>query len=567
MAEKSHALQSLGLELTSRSIKAAELCYKRGRPEISKLHYFLFQSPLKESTHKTLTPEQIACLDLSGSQLIVTAIDPSETLVRPLEIKLKKEKDIDAVLHFQAEPLLPYPPEEAILDKQIVCRNEDGSTQLTLFAIKKEHLQRHLNQWQEHSIEPEVVSTVPSALAAFSQYFLVPESSGCFVLHLGQEQTCCAFIKEGKLIASKSSPYSLNTLIQAFEIDCPSELTADAEQAFNELNWSAIHSAQLPTTAQKLKDFSVEIDKLIFSLVKQTKELQLPPLLSTGEGAIIKSLNDHLLKDFSGKQLTLSPEAAPAFTQEELQLHAIAIGAALTALPGYEDQVNFLQGEFAYAHPWRRLKKPLWIYFGLSLILAMSFYFFSQSYIELRENEVKAKYASLLTSMGKSHQEFEKELAAKLPPDDTDRRPGEIEELVNLSQDQLSLRISLLEKELKSIPDLFPLEPNIPTVSDVLAWLSTHPKVLGNNSSAPLIKLEAFNYSLIKRPEITKKQDKYQVKVDLEFSSANPTAAREFHDALLAPNQFIDPKAEVKWSTQKGRYKTTFLLKDKTIYP
>ena len=59
---------------------------------------------------------------------------------------------------------------------------------------------------------------------------------------------------------------------------------------------------------------------------------------------------------------------------------------------------------------------------------------------------------------------------------------------------------------------------------------------------------------------------KYQVKVDLEFSTSSPRIAREFHDSLIAPNDLIDPKGEVKWSSNRGKYRTSFYLKDKTQY-
>ena len=137
--------------------------------------------------------------------------------------------------------------------------------------------------------------------------------------------------------------------------------------------------------------------------------------------------------------------------------------------------------------------------------------------------------------------------------------------------DDLQQRMRYLDKELQSSPDTFPLLPNVPRVSDVLAWLSTHPVLSGKNSPgapvSPPIQIESFNYTMIKRPEQTKKQEKYQVKVEFEFTTSTPKQAREFHDALIAPNDFVDPKGEIKWSSNRGKYRTSFFLKDKTTYP
>jgi type IV pilus assembly protein PilM len=273
-----------------------------------------------------------------------------------------------------------------------------------------------------------------------------------------------------------------------------------------------------------------------------------------------------LLKEYNGTLLELDAAAGDGFAKEQLLAHAVTIGAALTALQGAKEQVNFRQGEFAYPHPWKRLIAPLMLYFLLCVLIAAALYAFGQLSLQAREMELRRQYEQLLATMHKSHDAVEKQVAAKLPP-----LEGE-EGLLPLSPDELTkeeidYRVELLDKELKAVPDLFPLEAGIPKVSDLLAWLATHPNVVGKGGDAPLIALEGVSYVVIKRPELNKKQDKYQVKVELDFASTNPTAAREFHDALLAPNTFVDPKSEVKWTTQKGRYKATFLLKDRTLYP
>jgi type IV pilus assembly protein PilM len=147
---------------------------------------------------------------------------------------------------------------------------------------------------------------------------------------------------------------------------------------------------------------------------------------------------------------------------------------------------------------------------------------------------------------------------------------AEIPPIESLSLNDIQLRMEIISKELQSNPDLFPLQPNVPRVSDFLAWLAQHSKVIDPEQpeSPPLITLESFSYNMIKRPDMTKRQEKYQVKVEMEFDAANSRAAREFHDALLSPNPFIDPKGDVKWmTTSQGKYKATFFLKDKTVYP
>jgi type IV pilus assembly protein PilM len=103
-----------------------------------------------------------------------------------------------------------------------------------------------------------------------------------------------------------------------------------------------------------------------------------------------------------------------------------------------------------------------------------------------------------------------------------------------------------------------------------LAWLSSHPHIIGENKEQtiqkPKIQLKSFSYKMVKRPEPNKEREKYQVKVEIEFATATPRYAREFHDILLAPNDIIDPKEGVKWNVEKDSYRASFFLVDKTDY-
>lgn len=550
----------LGLELSDDAIKAALLTSQRGKPKIEKL----LSVSLKESEQSELQSDEASkILALADKSLVVSAVQANTTLVRQLEIKLQKDADIDAVLAFQAEPLLPYPVENGIIDRITAEKTADG-TLLTLFIVRKDHLAAHLDHLKTLYLEPEVVSSVPFALAAFGQ-FVLPANNAYFVLHLGGEQTCGIFVRNGKLIAAQSGTQNLSYLRQAFESDGTYANSDTLKEAFETMDWQALPSNTKPNITQALELMRMEISRIVFALVKQTKELDVPQILITGEAAASPSLVQALTQQLQKKLLDPEPEQPSDFSAAELQVNAIAIGCALTALPRALEQINFLQQEFAYAHPWKRLKLPLALFLGSVLFLAFAAYIFGNSYLAVRTDNVRSSYAQLLTIMNRPYGEVESDFTAKITG-----RKGPLEAavpLTALTPEEIQARLDLLQRELQASTDLFPLMPNVPRVSDVLAWLSTHEKVVGAKPQEPLIRLQNFHYSVVKRPEMSKKQEKYQVKVEIEFTSANQTAAREFHDALIAPNQFIDHKLDVKWSASEGKYKAIFFLIDRTSYP
>jgi len=307
----------------------------------------------------------------------------------------------------------------------------------------------------------------------------------------------------------------------------------------------------------------MEIGKTLLALAKQYKIENVSEILMCGSGAALYNLRQALSKSL---QTSISlPQPKDSYSSEDLQTHAIAIGLAITALNGWGDQINFRKADFVYPYPWRRYKFHFLVYGLLCLVLAFMIYLFGAAWTQYQESKLKERYSSFLESIGKPYSSFEKEFISK-----TESVPEgqevEVKPLSALSQKELENRIDYLEKDTQAIPDVFQLVPNIPRASDVLAWLSNHPNVIGTGEKeTPLLTIESFSYTLVKKPDMKKKQEKYQAKVEIEFSTSVPKYAREFHDALIAPNDMVDPKNEVKWSSARDRYRTSFFLKNKPL--
>lgn len=562
MFTKPSSLHTLGLEREGSLLKGAQLSMSKGKPLLNRVFEIEIDTQSTDVNPLYIDQEGQHLREAANKSLVVTVLDGDEVLVRPLDVKLKKERDIDAVLAFQAEPLLPYPVEGALLDRIVISQIEDG-TQLSLIAAKKDHIQQHISNWNSLQIEPEVVSCAPVTLAFFSKQFS-PSFNPHFVVDLGKTQTVCILVFNGKLLAAQSSHQGLDALEQVFFQDSPS---ASKEQ-FAAIDFASLSQAKTPLLFAALANWRMEITRILYALSKQRKEDEINEILLTGEGIQLKNLATTLCQ--SSKNQILAPLDIPQFLLpiDQLQRYAIPIGAALSALPGAKDQINFRQDELAYPHPWRRLIKPLGIYFATCLLLTAAIYIFGDAYIGYKEDELRQEYVELLSSINKPYAEFEKQYYKKNPS--SLNPPGGIP-IDKLTEENINSRLLTIQKDLKDTPDSFPLQPNSPRVSDVLAWLSVHPQVVGgkNPEKGTLLPLQidSLSYTMVKRPELKKAAEKYQVKVEIEFTSPTPMLAREFHDALITPNDLVDPKAEVKWSSSKGKYRASFFLKDKTMYP
>ncbi len=565
--------ESVGLDRDGAILRAAYLSYKQGKPILEKL--YAIKIPLPTPNGETVNPLYTAedgkqLKQLIDTKLTVTALPTNKILTRRLTIKLTKDKDVDAAFAFQAEPLLPFPLMDAMLDK-IVTSKVDGATNITLQAAKREHLKESIDQWNTLTVEPEVISTVPAAIAAFLNTFGEPDHSA-FAINVGAINTTCALVKAGKLLSAYSIEIGTDSLLEAYAHDLkqPAEALRGSFQALDFANLDATQNPELVEAIQKLTQ---EINRMVFGIKKDSKIKDGTKLVPLGDGGALRNLPGIIFKDLEMPIALPEPSTGIQVSVSDLQRFAIPLGLALTALPKYPDPINFRQEDFAYPTPWKRFTKPLAIYAGVCLMFAFAFYIFGQSYLSYRLDQAKGEYMNMLTLLYKPYKTFEAEYETKNKILKSDEEG--VLAIESFDKEDLQRRIEFLEKQIQAMPDTFALYPNVPLVSDVLAWLSNHPKVVCAKSDEEnvdpeacyALQIESFNYTLVKRPEQTKKTEKYQVKIDLEFSSPTPKMAREFHDALIAPNEMVDAKAEVKWSSNRGKYRASFYLKDKPVNP
>lgn len=544
--ERTFAHQSIGIERLPHSLRAVAIELKDHQIYVDDCFDFPLKAgqPDEEGIKQIYIAEGNKKFDYwLENDLVISALSGEFVLVRPMDIKLTKQKEIDQVLYFQAEPLLPFPVEEGVVDRIIVDKEKEG-TQMTLLAAPTEQVQKHLNDLAALNIDPEIVTAEQAALSAYLETVTPSQEKGerpsRMLICLEVGHTTCILNKKGKLAAAQTIP-----------------------QGFEKLSPSSEHDT-LPLESEKSSiSLKQEIIRMVYSLGKHLKGEELAGIVITGEGANNGTLAEELITALQKPILPVNQ--FQGISREKQNVYATAIGAALTGLPHYSEQINFRQKEATFKNPLKRFKKGLFAYAAVALALAFATFFAGREYLGYREDKIRESYAELLANIKRPYEVMEAKYAKKEPLSQV-----ESPNLKDLSIQDLTNRLDFLESEVKSAPTLFPLFPNVPRVSDLLAWLASHPNVVLNKNGTPqtgLIQIDSLSYVMVKRPEMNKKGEKYQVKVELEIAANTPKEAREFHDALISPNEMVDPKAEVKWNATKGHYRTSFFLKDRTHYP
>ncbi len=280
------------------------------------------------------------------------------------------------------------------------------------------------------------------------------------------------------------------------------------------------------TLSKTLKWGSVQFEKSQDSCIKdlsrmieflKTKENTPSHLILTGEKC--SRLKEALEAEFE----VLDKEAE----------HALPIGLALEGLYQDERTAQFRQGRFCPEKTTKKRKKTLLSY--ASVCLAMTLFIWGASHLALNKKE-----QALETQLNS----FSAELK------------------IDTSSKNLEEKIFAIEKKLSKEKALFSYVPLVPKVSDVLAYLSTHPALAAKGEEEG-INIKNFEYALVKYPKLGSSTDPYKAKVSIEFTSGSQKMAREFREALTHDKVFIDPKEEVIWKVSPEGYFASFHLNPK----
>lgn len=132
---------------------------------------------------------------------------------------------------------------------------------------------------------------------------------------------------------------------------------------------------------------------------------------------------------------------------------------------------------------------------------------------------------------------------------------------LKFSFDQLTKLKNKIGEIQKKYPP-FSYQADVPTVSEVLLYLSELNQTLHLKENASSFIIEDFKYHLISFPTIKSPNIPYKVQVTFSFSTDSSLTARKIHESLLKAKSIIDINKKVDWSYQNNCYKVSFYLKN-----
>src|SRR5439155_5906488 len=271
------------------------------------------------------------------------------------------EKKIGDIVRFEAKQQIPFPLEEVVWDFQklgsgVVTDGYALETEIGLFAMKRDMVNRYLQHFKDVNVEVHVVQMAPLALCNFVSYDLLSKGSAaageapaeeegeakknCVVaLDIGTDSSNLVITDGERIIWQRPIPLGGNHFTRA--------LTKDLKLTFAKAEHTKRNAAKSPDLKKillalkpVLNDFVGEVQRSLGYFTNTHRDANIEYLVGLGNAFRLPGLQKFLQEKLQLEVRKLqklqratgeSVVAAPQFTENVLSF-AVAYGLALQGL-------------------------------------------------------------------------------------------------------------------------------------------------------------------------------------------------------------------------------------------
>ncbi len=439
-----------GIDLGQCALKAVRLQNKDGQIVATAFDYIEYPKILSQpdADPDQLTREALEQF-LSRNQLkgdtVAISVPGQSGLARFVKLPPVEEKKIADIVRFEAKQQIPFPLEEVVWDFQKLSSGEKigelaMETEIGLFAIKRDMVNRALQHFKDVNVEVHIVQMAPLSLCNYVAFDLLgkggdalagnPEEpvggkESCIVaLDIGTDNSNLVITDGAKIIWQRPIPLGGNHFTRA--------LTKDMKLTFakaEHLKRNAAKSPDLKKILASLKtvlnDFVGEVQRSLGYFTNTHRNAEIKYMIGLGNAFRLPGLQKYLqeklqleVRKFQTFERVGGDEvkAAPAFTENAMSF-GVAYGLALQGMKQARLQTNLLPHEVRVERMVRG-KKPWAVAAAACLLLAVAGLSYSKaversavSSPEIESATKKAKAALALVPVKKAEFEAEEKKA------------------------------------------------------------------------------------------------------------------------------------------------------------
>jgi Tfp pilus assembly PilM family ATPase len=289
---------------------------------------------------------------LGKYDLVYASVPGVFTIFKTLKFPFSDYEKIKMVVPYEIEPLLPFSLDDTVVDFFITTLFEDGSCQVLVVAVQKQHVAQQSNLFAQADVKLALLSV--DALGIYHVYKRIPEYANirhaCIIIDYRMHETRLIYLRNGHIMLTRT--LAKGFFDQAKNIGARINLspTAVAEQLLRFGFEQQAHDSFSQTSNQILGDFFKELSFTITSFSSQGgSEEKIDKVLLLGDVISMKGIERqlshalgipvhifHVQDLLHDTQLTFKNNL---ISQE----YMISFGTALSALEKHP--VNLLQAE------------------------------------------------------------------------------------------------------------------------------------------------------------------------------------------------------------------------------
>lgn len=530
LIEGMNARRVVGIDMGARSLKLVQI--KRGThgPRIAAVHFVEF--PCETATRLTMEARAAALKTFLAenrirSECYVSSFPLYSAIVRNTVVPFHDRKKIRQVIKFQAEPHIPFPIEEVVIDFHETGPAEDGATPVIIIGIKKTLIGKHLEVMKSAGVDPAMVDIDAFALVNNYQVRCGEKAEGpVALLDIGATKTLLVVMEGPKVLLTRSLNVGGDEITEGIQRELGVEFeeaermkreAASAASTAGEGNDAGKIRVQVNAMLSKLIR---EVDRSLRSIAGMLKGTALTALYLSGGGACLGGIREYLAGEFNcpvDLLCRLSP--LPGSVDDEIMCRmGVATGLALNGLGYGGAAINLRREEFSYTGMMVRLRRQV-VLAAILFLLMLGFlvYGFStrffverSEYLKLRER-IEEVYGELFTGEKVDASNVVKKMREKLSA-----YKEEYESFSLLSETSVSSLEILREVSL-----LMPAELKAQVTEMAVGQDRVEIEgLIDNPGDADKIKLklsESEFFTSVDVPSTTQEEEKYQFKLVAEL--------------------------------------------------
>ncbi len=353
--------RALGLDIGADAVRVVELAL--GRKGLRIVDFSCKEIERKEGEEEkesiSRTIKELFEEKKIKEEKIISALPLTAVVVRNITFPFRERGKIEKTIKFEAEPYLPFPVEEAIIDFQIIGEAKGKEAEVLMIAVDKKRVREHLDILSRAGIEPAIVSLDVAAI--FNAYSL-GENGGektVALVDLGAEKTTIAVVSEGRLSFVRGIPQGSKNFISP----SAKEKTVSVEETEEEKGSGKLAGDEKCLSDVPKQDFEPilkEIERTLVSFqARSGKEVE--EIVLSGGGSQLSVLREHLSRELDlevsiyhlarGIEHRLNEDLFPSLCG--------GMGLALEGLGRGKLHFNFRKEEFVRRLDRARMKKIL----------------------------------------------------------------------------------------------------------------------------------------------------------------------------------------------------------------